>query len=139
MTISTVFEAKIKNDINEIKLLIKNLNAFLHSRQIIGWILYAVNIAVEEPLVNIINHGCNQDALQTIKVKVSLNIEDITILLIDDGEAFNPLSIPHLDLRKPPIDRPMGGLGMHLVRNIMQSMWYERKDDKNFFEIQISR
>ena len=135
----TVFKASMQNNIQDMKQLVKNLNQFLHTHQISGRLLNTVNLALEEPLANIINHGGNQDSGVTIDVEVRLNTEDIVILLTDDGKAFNPLSIPHFDIRKPAINRPVGGLGMHILRNIMQTMWYEYKDGKNMLEIQIDR
>lgn len=139
MTMSAIFHVRIKNDIQEMKRVIKDLNLFLHSRKISERTVYTVNLAMEEPLANIILHGHDENALVTIDIEVRINTDKIAIQLIDDGRAFNPLSIPHFDLRKPAISRPVGGLGMHIVRNIMQSMWYQRKDGRNILEVEIDR
>jgi anti-sigma regulatory factor (Ser/Thr protein kinase) len=136
---STIFKAKIKNDIDEMERLIADLIVFLNSHRIFDSMEFAVNLAVKEPLSIILNYGCNREFLKTIEVTVGIQSEDITILLVDDGRAFNLLRIPHLDPRKSSTDLPMGVLGMHMVRDVMQSMWYERKDGKNYFEIRIPR
>lgn len=129
----------MKNDLNQLKSLIIDLNRFLKAHRILGRHLYDVNLAIEEPIVNIINHSRKDDAAISIRIEVKINPENISILITDDGNPFNPLSVPHMDIRKPALERSLGGLGMHIVRNIMQSMWYERKAGKNIFQIQIER
>lgn len=133
------FTATMKNDLKELNYLISNLNHFLKTHHILGKRLYDVNLAIEEPLVNIINHGSEDNIPVSIDIEVEIKMDEISVQIIDDGKRFNPLGVPHLDLRKPALERPPGGLGMHLVRSIMQAMWYERKEGKNFFQIQIER
>jgi sigma-B regulation protein RsbU (phosphoserine phosphatase) len=101
--------------------------------------LYIVNLAIEEPLGIIISYGRKSDLPLTIQIEVKIHPKSISILIVDNGRTFNPLSVPHLDIRKTTIDRPAKELSMHLVRNIMESMWYERKDGKNIFQIQLER
>ena len=51
----------------------------------------------------------------------------------DDGRAFNPLDAPAPDLRSGIDERPIGGLGVHLVRSLMDSLEYHRERDRNIF------
>lgn len=135
----TYYTATMTNNLMEMKNIISDLNAFLRSHQFEDKLLYHINLAIEEPLINIVKYGSKEDIPLEIKIEVNLNREDVSILLTDNGRRFNPLSVPHLDIRKPALERPAGGLGMHLLRNIMQSMWYERRNDKNLFKINLAR
>lgn len=139
VVMDTIYKAAMRNNLTEMKHMITDLNRFLRSHRIPGKLLYEVNLVIEEPLSNIIKYGNKMDVPISIHVEVTIGKEDISILLTDDGRPFNPIAVPHLDIRKPAIERPPGGLGMHLVRNIMNSMWYERKEGKNIFHIQIER
>jgi len=49
----------------------------------------------------------------------------------DDGRQFNPLELPEPDLEKKLEERPIGGLGIHLVRNLMDELEYRRTHNKN--------
>lgn len=139
MTTDITYKASISNDLKEMKRILIDLSDFLKSHRIPDKLLYIVNLAIEEPLGIIISYGSKGDLPLTIQVEVKIHPKSILILIVDNGRTFNPLSVPHLDLRKAAIDRPAKELSMHLVRNIMESMWYERKDGKNIFQIQLER
>jgi serine/threonine-protein kinase RsbW len=49
----------------------------------------------------------------------------------DDGRPFNPLEAPPPDIGKPLAEREVGGLGIHLVRKMMDELEYRRENDKN--------
>ncbi len=134
-----IFSAVITDDLMEMERVTGDLNSFLKSHQIEEKLRYRINLAIEEPLINIITYGSKTDKPLIIEIEIELHPEEVSILLTDNGRRFNPLSIPRLDIKKPAIDRPAGGLGMHLVRHIMQAMWYERKDEKNIFKIYLTR
>ncbi len=134
-----IFSATMTDDMMEMKRVISELNNFLKSHYLEERLQYRINLAIEEPLVNIITYGSKADKPLMIQVELELHAEEVSILLTDNGNWFNPLSIPRLDIRKAAIDRPTGGLGMHLVRHIMQAMWYERRNEQNIFKIHIAR
>jgi serine/threonine-protein kinase RsbW len=49
----------------------------------------------------------------------------------DDGQPFNPLEAPEVDTTKPLEERTIGGLGIHLVRKLMDGLDYQRQGDRN--------
>jgi serine/threonine-protein kinase RsbW len=53
------------------------------------------------------------------------------VTVTDDGHPFNPLDLPEPDTSLPMEDRPIGGLGIHLLRKMSDRMEYERRDGKN--------
>ena len=95
-------------------------------------VTFQIGLAVEELGVNIVNYGHNDDKAHEIKIVISSEDEAITIEIEDDGHAFNPLvDAPEPDLEAEVEDRTGGGLGIYLVRSMMDEVHYQRQEDKN--------
>jgi len=96
-------------------------------------VLQEVNLALEELFTNIIFYAYDDDEKHKIEILFE-NPEPgcIRISLSDDGKAFNPLEQSSDDnLSKPLEERQIGGLGIHLVKQLMNHIDYRRKDGKN--------
>ena len=92
-----------------------------------------INLAVEEIFTNIANHAyqpANGNAVISIAVG-----EETTIRFEDTGKPYNPLEHPDPDLDKPLIERDVGGLGVFLVKKIMDKIEYMRIDNKNVLTV----
>ena len=95
-------------------------------------VTFQIGLAVEELGVNIVNYGHDDDKAHEISIVISSEDEAITIEIEDDGHAFNPLSdAPEPDLDAEVEDRTVGGLGIYLVRTMMDEVHYQRQQDKN--------
>ena len=95
-------------------------------------VTFQIGLAVEELGVNIVNYGYEDDKDHEISIVISSEDEAITIEIEDDGHAFNPLSdAPEPDLDAEVEDRTVGGLGIHLVRTMMDEVHYQRQQNKN--------
>ncbi len=93
--------------------------------------IYQIQLAAEEVLVNIINYAYpdkNGDIEITITPKEN---EALEIEIADWGFAFDPLSLPEPDLCAPLEERKIGGLGIYLLRKIMDEVSYKRQDERN--------
>ena len=66
-----------------------------------------------------------------IVVRLSVREGVLTAHVEDDGRAFNPLEAPAPDIDAGIDERPIGGLGIHLVRSVMSSVEYRREDGRN--------
>lgn len=88
-------------------------------------------LALEEVFMNVVMHG--SDAAQVPKVEVSLALVDggVTLTIEDDGIPFDPLSLPAPDVTASLEARPVGGLGVFLVRQVMDSVVYQRRGAMN--------
>ena len=95
-------------------------------------LIYQINLVLEELSINIINYAYDGDEPRKFDIRMALEACDLTIDIIDDGRPFNPLSeAPAPDLDSDMDDRPIGGLGIHLVRTIMDDFHYKREAGKN--------
>jgi anti-sigma regulatory factor (Ser/Thr protein kinase) len=64
-------------------------------------------------------------------VGLRLSGQELNVTIADTGAPFNPLNAPPPDLTSNLVDRPIGGLGIHLVRSLMNSVEYEREGGEN--------
>ncbi|MCE2431439.1 MAG: ATP-binding protein [Candidatus Latescibacteria bacterium] len=95
-------------------------------------LVYQVDLVLEELIVNTVNYGYDDDARHEIEVTLISDEDVFTVEIIDDGHAFNPLEdAPEPDLDLGIEDRPIGGLGIHLMRVMMDDVHYRREQNKN--------
>lgn len=92
-----------------------------------------VALCLEEVLSNVIRHGCVPGQLCNIRVRYEILDGGIEFEVSDDAPAFDPLSLPAPDLNVPLEQRKAGGLGVFLVRKIMDEVRYEYRDGRNHF------
>ena len=90
-----------------------------------------VNLVLEELAMNTINHG-HDEGLHEITVTFTSTDEALTIDVVDDGKPFDPLhDAPIPDVNAPIHERPIGGLGVYLVRKLMDELTYRREEGRN--------
>lgn len=121
----------LKNDLMEIERLSQIVTEFGARHQFPAKCIFHVNLALEEILTNLIAYGYDDSEEHCILVSLSVENEELTVGVEDDGCAFNPLDVPEPELEKPLEQRPAGGLGLHLVRNLMNECEYVRQEGKN--------
>jgi len=68
----------------------------------------------------------------------SLHDDSISIQIRDEGRAFDPLMVPEPNVNQPVEQRKIGGLGIHLVKKLMDSVSYERKNNENIVTLRKS-
>jgi len=92
-------------------------------------------VALEELVTNALRYGAAGGRVPDIDV--SLDIQDGVFVLVvtDDGPAFDPLGVAPPARDRPLEDRPIGGLGIHLVRHLMDEVVYARVDERNRVEL----
>jgi len=101
--------------------------------------LHGINLALEELVVNIVSYAYRDTARHEIVIRFEKREKDFVIQVRDDGIPFNPVQIPGPDLALPLIERPVGGLGMHIVRHLAGSVEYQRVHGKNILTLKIAR
>lgn len=92
--------------------------------------LMELELAVEEALVNVCSHA-HPSGDGELLVRVLTGDELVTVVIEDDGPPFNPLQAEEPDLSVPLEERPIGGLGIYLIRQATSELQYERKNGRN--------
>ena len=95
-------------------------------------LVYLVNLTLEEFGLNALTHGRAQ-GLDQFKITIKSGEDDIFIEMSDNGAPFDPLNdAPTPDLDAPIDTRPIGGLGIYLIRKMVDDLWYRREGDRNY-------
>ncbi len=92
---------------------------------------YLALLAIEELVTNCIEYGYDDAAEHVIEIDISIANGVLSMMFIDDGHAFNPLAAAAPDPSLEVEERPIGGLGIHMLRKLSDSMEYERRDGTN--------
>lgn len=93
--------------------------------------LFQVKLALEEAVTNILSYGFDGQQTQLIWLKVVQEGRLLSIVLTDNGTPFDPLERPPPDLDSNLEDRMVGGLGVYLIRQMMDNVSYQRQDGCN--------
>ena len=89
-----------------------------------------IQLAVEEAVTNVINHGYGGSDGE-ILITTDIESSQVMITITDTGQEFDPTSIPPPNVTADLDHRNIGGLGVHLIRSVMDSVSYIRHDNKN--------
>jgi anti-sigma regulatory factor (Ser/Thr protein kinase) len=122
----------IKNTIEEVQRAISAFETFAAQYTIPTDIMVKVNVVLDELLSNIVKYSFPDDAEYEIDITVELfTTGKLIIQLTDAGVPFNPFETPEPDLSIPLEDREIGGLGILLVKKLMDSYSYKRQVNLN--------
>jgi len=122
----------LRNDLSELERLSQAVSAWCQGNAVSAEAEYHVNLALDEIVSNVIRHGWMDGGAHQLQVSLSCAGNELTVAVEDDALPFNPLEVPAPDITKPLEERAVGGLGIHLVRQIMDGLEYRRHDGKNF-------
>jgi serine/threonine-protein kinase RsbW len=93
---------------------------------------YRLALVVEELAVNVASHGAQgTDGGATLSVAIARQGDAVQLVVEDDGQPFDPLSLPVPDTELPLESRRIGGLGVHLSRRLSRSLSYARGGGRN--------
>jgi sigma-B regulation protein RsbU (phosphoserine phosphatase) len=127
-----ILSVQLRNDLSELERLNRAVAEFAEQHGLASELVYRVNLVLEEIITNVISYGYEDSSEHEIFVRLSWKDPRIEIEIKDDGRPFNPLEAPQPDIGKPLVERQIGGLGIHLVRKMMDDLEYRRESDKNF-------
>ncbi len=124
-------EFVIKNDVRELNAFAGELLSFCRDNAVTDDTAHEILLAVEEAVSNVIKYGYDDQHVHTIRVAAEAEEHEVVVEIVDDGKEFNPLQAPAPDLTLPIEQRPVGGLGIYLMRSVMDTVEYRRDGDKN--------
>ena len=122
---------ELSNDLSELDTLEEKLDEFCQKLGVTTKCFCEINLALEELFTNIISYGFSDKADHCIKFTLSYIGKTVTMRIEDDGEPFNPMEESSPDIKCPLEQRKIGGLGIHLIKNVMDDVIYKRQKDKN--------
>ena len=99
-------------------------------------VVFNLNLVLEEAVVNVINYAYPKEDHESIYLSAKMQDGTIIFVLSDSGKEFDPTMAPEADVTLSAEDRQIGGLGIFLIRQIMNEVKYERIDGKNVLTLE---
>lgn len=106
----------------------KKLDAYSGDKEELA---YQINLVITEATVNAIKHSQHDDPRNTVRITIHLNRNELNIKVYDHGQGFDLAAVPMPDLEHPK----ESGLGIYLMRSLMDSVTYTRQSDCNILEL----
>lgn len=125
----------MNNDIEELNKLEPFLNGFFEQEQLNTSHIPQLNLALEEAVTNVIMYAYPEGEKGTAELTLESKDGKIFATLSDTGTPFNPLQQPEANLDLSLKERPIGGLGIHLIKEIMSDIRYEYTDRRNVLKM----
>ncbi|MBR5803937.1 MAG: ATP-binding protein [Bacteroidaceae bacterium] len=126
----------LANDIAEISKLATFIDEIGEEFSLAPDVVFNLNLVLEEAVVNVINYAYPKEEHQSIYLSATLHEGSIVFVLTDTGKEFDPTQAPEADITLSAEERPIGGLGIFLIRQIMNEVKYQRIDGKNVLTLE---
>ena len=126
----------LANEISEIGRLADFIEDMGNEFSLAPDIIFNLNLVLEEAVANIINYAYPKDEHESIYLSARMHEDSIVLVLTDTGKEFDPTMAPEVDVTLSAEERQIGGLGIFLIRQIMNEVRYERIDGKNVLTLE---
>ena len=133
MTSTELFKKSITlpNDVQKVPQLSEFVDSVCELADIDAGTTLKLNLAIEEAVVNVMDYAYPAGTVGTVKIEARCDQGSLDFIISDSGTPFDPTAQKEADTTLTAEERSIGGLGIHLVRQIMDSINYERVDDMN--------
>lgn len=121
----------LDSDLGELVRLRKFVEVFCERTALPPQVRDHMDVVLEELTVNAVEHGHCEPRSGAIRIRLQMAGNRLQIAFCDNGVPFDPLAMPPPDLGQDLNRRPIGGLGIHLVRCLMPEIRYERRNNHN--------
>jgi len=129
----------VKNRIEDLLRVNSIFESFATQHEIGGRLRYHLLVSIEEILTNIIKYGFDEQGVHPIHITFRLVLENVEMEFEDRGREFNPLEVEEPNLETAIEDRQLGGLGIHLVKKMVDVAEYRREGDRNILLLRKSK
>lgn len=128
-------ELILRNKREDISLLAPFIEEFASQAGVPEELVFSFNLALEEAVSNVILYAYPPDEEHTATLVACREGNRITFILSDTGKEFDPTAVPEADITLSAEEREIGGLGIFLVKQIMDTVEYQRSGDKNILTL----
>lgn len=126
----------LKNKISEITKLTAFVKSTAENLHIESAMANKIKLGIEEAVVNVIEYAYPSDIEGNVDVEMEADEDTIRFIISDSGTEFDPTKVSKTDTTLSVDERPIGGLGILLVRNLMDNINYERANGKNILRLE---
>jgi|TARA_B100000035_G_C21014180_1_gene561017 anti-sigma regulatory factor (Ser/Thr protein kinase) len=129
---------QLTNNRPEIRNLRNRFDIFAQDNELPDKVIHDVQLALDEVVTNIVEYGYDDDDKHLIDIKFILNEQSLEIIIIDDANPYNILDKENPETALALEDKPIGGLGIYLVKHLMTNIDYDYRDGKNHLSLSKS-
>jgi len=132
---SATLSLTLANRMDEVPRLVELLDSFGTGAGLSDDVVFRLTVSLDEVVTNIVRHGFADEGGHEILLSVAVRDGLVTAVVSDDAPAFDLRTIPPADVDAPLDLRPIGGLGVHLVRSLTHELDYRRDADRNILTL----
>ena len=124
-------ELRIKNQMAELEKVNQFIEEISEELGLSMELTMNMNLVMEEMVVNVISYAYSEGSDAEIEILAKSDDKELTLVLSDQGREFDPTMKGNSDMSVNPAEREIGGMGIFIVKNIMNKVTYQRLDGKN--------
>jgi len=121
----------LPNDVKQVPLLAEFIDGICEAAEVDMMLTMQLNLAIEEAVVNVMNYAYPEGTEGTVCIDAQVSDGVLQFVISDSGTPFDPTARAEVDTTLSAEERGIGGLGIHIVRQIMDSIDYKRVDGRN--------
>ena len=125
------YSFELKSNLSELDTLCQNVEKYGKKIGLSKKFIFEINLALDELFTNIISYGYEDNSEHIIKITITPNKDEICLCIEDDGVPFNPSEFESADVACSVENCRIGGLGIHIIKKLMDEICYQRCGSKN--------
>lgn len=122
---------RMVNELAELTRVAECVDEFCAAHAVSADCAFKLNVALEELLTNTISYGYQDAQSHEIAIAIAREGDEVVIEVSDDARPFDPLQMNVPEFETPIENRRVGGLGIHLVKTLMDNVAYAYRDGRN--------
>ncbi|HBJ76463.1 MAG TPA: ATP-binding protein [Porphyromonadaceae bacterium] len=132
------WQLKLTNNVEELENLEEFIQTVVSEEGLSQELGLNLNLVLEEATTNVILYAYPEGTEGSVEITATLENGNLSFSIVDSGKPFDPTQVPEADTTLSAEDRPIGGLGIFLIRKVMDKVYYERKGNFNCLTMEKS-